>query len=552
MILTVELVNDRYIVIETEDEAKWREVCYTSAPKWCNKYEPLRVITRRTQGSLESVLKEEMKKYGEWKVRGGSFTNMLPKVRFSTTTVGEGAFGKVKVTTQHGSHVEKIIKGDDEDLCYRTLVNEWIHGNIFQERGNLPYYHNVKKNDSGAYTIRMNYHGIQLDHFASKTSSKERVSLVRGILYQLVQAVRVIQQYCCAHTDLKPSNTLICPHTHKITLIDMGIMSCLDRYMYYRISGGTIAYWPEEAIGRVKMNATQADKMMVWLIGVIVVCFLSQRDLFYPITDSKLMCTDVMEATRTRDAILRIYKKIEYSSGIEFLENELLYQTDRPIYNLLASMLSRDEKSRPSLQDIYHNDGLWGKIRKKYPLTSVRRTRAKPHAFPVSDQRRSEYVVWIDRQLRALTKRSRILPMIIQMSDEYVATLRKEPDRYTYGLIFQVCMYICMQCSHTTCQVTKRKLVSMGEHYWPDKKKTKIEADFSSTLLRILNKVKGRVSPVTFDAHLRLLVPELEIIQPEIVLETLVATHPPYDMSVLQQKYLQLSKLDYVSKTESR
>lgn len=253
-------------------------------------------------------------------------------------TIGEGAYGKV-LLAQYRTHPKAvvIIKSVIKE---RILVDTWVRD---RKLGTIPneikvmaalneYPHdNIIRmmdffEDDQYFHIEMERHGNPgtdlFDLIELKPNMPE--SECKSIFRQVVSAVAHLHSKGIVHRDIKDENIIV-DNEGKIKLIDYG-SAAFVRQGPFDVFVGTIDYAAPEVLGGHPYEGRPQD---IWALGILLYTIIYKENPFYNVD--------------------------------EIVEGELRvpYVTSEGCIDLIRQILTRDLRSRPTIQDIVDNEWLF-------------------------------------------------------------------------------------------------------------------------------------------------------------------------------------------------
>ena len=182
--------------------------------------------------------------------------------------IGEGNFGKVKLSVLNATQVQYAIKIlDKEKLKTQTksssfneieIISKLKHQNII----------NVEKilEDDNNYYIIMEYceKGELFEYIVNKEKLDEEESSI--FFYQLINGVEYIHKQGFVHRDLKPENLLL-TKDYKLKIIDFGLCHDFDGTKLLKTKCGSPSYAAPEIL---KDHPYDGFKTDIWCCGIIL------------------------------------------------------------------------------------------------------------------------------------------------------------------------------------------------------------------------------------------------------------------------------------------
>ena len=182
--------------------------------------------------------------------------------------IGEGNFGKVKLSVLNATQVQYAIKIlDKEKLKTQTksssfneieIISKLKHQNII----------NVEKilEDDNNYYIIMEYceKGELFEYIVNKEKLDEEESSI--FFYQLINGVEYIHNQGFVHRDLKPENLLL-TKDYKLKIIDFGLCHDFDGTKLLKTKCGSPSYAAPEIL---KDHPYDGFKTDIWCCGIIL------------------------------------------------------------------------------------------------------------------------------------------------------------------------------------------------------------------------------------------------------------------------------------------
>ena len=258
--------------------------------------------------------------------------------------IGNGAFGKIYYSLNKFSNKEFAVKKINKNFFKPTSNQPNIRWEIAVCQVLLNIKHNniIKVVDiyESLNEIYIVFEFIKegLADYISTTWPKKNIII--KILYQLADAVSLLNTFGIIHKDLKISNILINDHSDEkfnIKLIDFGISKIIGKYEYLKETTGTLIYISPEVINKKAYNF----KEDVWTFGIIAY-YLYKHKFPFNFKESLLDCS--------RD--IKIYQNQISQTEIHLDINKECDKNDILIINIINMCLNKQMFYRPYIQDI--------------------------------------------------------------------------------------------------------------------------------------------------------------------------------------------------------
>ncbi|KAA6374556.1 MAG: putative Serine/threonine-protein kinase Aurora-3 [Streblomastix strix] len=245
--------------------------------------------------------------------------------------LGKGGFGRVFQVYKEGSGViaAKVMK--EEDFEY----GEWQTGIKLTKNVQNPFvlkYYNANMNGEYA-VIQMEYANLGSLDIIIKQKQGLPMPIIRAIMKQIFEGLRLMHEKGLIHTDIKEQNILL----HKpigsnhvqIKIADFGLVKSqktADQSTLVSVAG-TIPYMPPELL--MSGSKAKADvKVDVWSAGIILHRFLTHSFPF--------------ESVAPQDVMLFMFNKtLTRPKSVK----------DDIVWDLLTKLLTFDRKDRISSSD---------------------------------------------------------------------------------------------------------------------------------------------------------------------------------------------------------
>lgn len=190
-------------------------------------------------------------------------------------TLGEGAFGKVKLGTHMQTNekvaikiLDKIRMQEDEEDIVRVqreiaILKRMRHKNIIQ-------LYEIMESNRNIYLVMEYCEGKELfDYIVMKKRLSEAESL--KFFHEIVDAIEYLHSQNIVHRDLKPENLLL-DSKLSIKVSDFGLSRTYDNENLLSTPCGTPSYAPPEMLKGEEYHGLLSD---VWSAGVILYAMLS-------------------------------------------------------------------------------------------------------------------------------------------------------------------------------------------------------------------------------------------------------------------------------------
>jgi serine/threonine protein kinase len=208
-------------------------------------------------------------------------------------TLGEGAFGKVKVAT-HIHTKEKVAikildktKMDDEDDIKRVqkeinILKKLRHKNIIQ-------LYEIMESKKNLYIVMEYCEERELfDHIVNK----KRLTDIEAckMFQEIIDGVEYLHSQNITHRDLKPENLLL-DWKKCVKISDFGLSTHYDKDSLLQTPCGTPSYAPPEMLKGEEYHGLLSD---MWSCGIILYAMLCG---FLPFAESKeeIICQRILE-----------------------------------------------------------------------------------------------------------------------------------------------------------------------------------------------------------------------------------------------------------------
>ena len=240
--------------------------------------------------------------------------------------INTSALVEIDVYLQLNNH-ENIVK-------FMGIYNDTTSTNIFLEEMECDLKTWVLNNDKG---IRLKY----LDDFINSISS----------------AIYHIHSNLLIHNDLSPGNILISDGKFKIC--DFGFSGNSYRIIEQGNLGGTLYYRAPESLASNQSHTKHLEKMDVWSFGIIILYYLTQKNIIYGNNESELLTKIkyyINPNTLSMEQFIALIKNdtLNVSLNIEFIlrSNQLDDDVNDNTITLLCDMLNVNYIFRLSSKDI--------------------------------------------------------------------------------------------------------------------------------------------------------------------------------------------------------
>ena len=258
--------------------------------------------------------------------------------------IGNGAFGKIYYSLSKNSNKEFAVKKINKNY-FKTNSNfpniRWEIA-ICQILSNIKHKNIIKvidiyENLNECYVV-FEFIKEGLADYISTTWPKKNIII--KILYQLADAVSLLNIFGIIHKDLKISNILISDHSEEnfnIKLIDFGLSKVIGKYEYLKETTGTLIYISPEVINKKAYNF----KEDVWTFGIIAYYLYKHKFPF-----------------NFKESILDTPKNIKnYQNQMDQTEIHLEFDKksdkyDILIINIINMCLNKQIYFRPYIEDI--------------------------------------------------------------------------------------------------------------------------------------------------------------------------------------------------------
>ena len=258
--------------------------------------------------------------------------------------IANGAFGKIYYSLSKHSDKEFAIKKISKNFFKQTSNQTNIHWEIAvcQILSNIKHNNIIKIVDIYE-NLNENYIVFEfikecLADYISTTWPKKNVII--KILYQLADAVSLLNTFGIIHKDLKISNILINDHSDEkfnIKLIDFGISKIIGKYEYLKETTGTLIYISPEVINKKAYNF----KEDVWAFGIIAY-YLYKHKFPFNFKDS------ILEFSRD----IKLYQTKLDQTEIHLDFNKKCDKNDTLIINIINMCLNKQIFYRPYIEEI--------------------------------------------------------------------------------------------------------------------------------------------------------------------------------------------------------
>ena len=194
-------------------------------------------------------------------------TNILKDYTF-IKDIGEGNFGKVKLSVLNATQVQYAIKIlDKEKLKTQTKSSSFNEIEIISKlkHQNIINVENILEDDNNYYII-MEYceKGELFEYIVNKEKLDEEESSI--FFYQLINGVEYIHNQGFVHRDLKPENLLL-TKDYKLKIIDFGLCHDFDGTKLLKTKCGSPSYAAPEILKDYPYDGFKTD---IWCCGIIL------------------------------------------------------------------------------------------------------------------------------------------------------------------------------------------------------------------------------------------------------------------------------------------
>ncbi|XP_068079329.1 uncharacterized protein [Danio rerio] len=248
--------------------------------------------------------------------------------------IGKGGFGSVSAGVRRSDSRKVAIKNVSKTKARRTMKILPYEKTVPQEVGLMylmskgPYVPQIIQlldwyETPSQYTLVLESPNscMDLQTFAWKHRKKMTESVARLVMHQVVAAAIECCERDVYHSDIKPENVLINPHTFQIKLIDFGVGRIMNSEGYSTFCG-TKPYAPPEFSDCKKFHAKPAT---VYSIGVMLYRLLHRK---YP----RRELTKIVARTWERDKL------------------------SKECIDMICSCLQRDPQQRIPLEEILQHN----------------------------------------------------------------------------------------------------------------------------------------------------------------------------------------------------
>lgn len=196
--------------------------------------------------------------------------------------IGSGADAEVRLASlsdgkQYAVKILKIKSDDQRDRFKREIeITKFLnHENI------IKFYETKEMDEGTIYLFMQHIKGQNLDKHMSEYEDGIEEKKVKGLFYQLINAVTFIHSQGIYHRDIKLENILLDEDLQKVYLIDFGycgLTSSNGSTMFNEPVGSPLYLCPEK-IKNVPYCGQSSD---VWSLGVCLFKLLNGFYPFYP------------------------------------------------------------------------------------------------------------------------------------------------------------------------------------------------------------------------------------------------------------------------------
>jgi serine/threonine protein kinase len=258
--------------------------------------------------------------------------------------IGNGAFGKIYYSLSKSSNKEFAVKKINKnyfkpnsnfpnvrwEIMICEILSNIKHKNIIKV---IDIYENLNE----CYVV-FEFIKEGLADYISTTWPKKNIII--KILYQLADAVSLLNVFGIIHKDLKISNILLSDHSEQnfnIKLIDFGLSKVIGKYEYLKETTGTLIYISPEVINKKAYNF----KEDVWTFGIIAYYLYKHKFPF-----------NFKESILDTPKNIKNYQNQMDQTEIHLEFNKKCDKNDMLIINIINMCLNKQIYFRPYIQDI--------------------------------------------------------------------------------------------------------------------------------------------------------------------------------------------------------
>lgn len=270
---------------------------------------------------------------------GASISNPVHKYQAQESIIGEGAYSQVYLGRNVQSGESVALKLTD----YSNLPENSVHQiknevtmlkkvSSLPENEDLLKVHDVIEQDSELCIVTEYIEGGDLGDYCSEYPNGIPERIAKWPFKKLLKATQILHKNNICHRDLKLENIMYNKETHKLKLIDFGFATETkdvknDENILHTDPCGSVHYAAPEIIQHKPYDGKKAD---VWSLGIILFILLSG---LFPFDDYQNRTEIIFDKIVAGNFFMPSYLSSEVSP-------------------LLRSMLHKDPKKRPSVEEI--------------------------------------------------------------------------------------------------------------------------------------------------------------------------------------------------------
>lgn len=268
--------------------------------------------------------------------------------------IAEGTYGKVYLCHEtleiRKSMSKRVVFNtsnqeaatDDDPLVpnveYGAVTELSVYNSLLPSMPGIPQFlHYDEGNDN--VELYMTYCGDTVHRWLRNRSFSQIAEVLPSIMLQLTDTCCRLYMQGIQHTDLKPTNMLIDPYTHQITLIDFNLVSFLQKDGTWTPSFGTWCYVAPEILSQ----EIPTDTSTSWTLGILM-AFIAHK---YPLGD---YATLKPEQLNSREYWHKRFRQIKQTCN----HLPLLMPSRLPpeFHDLYKRCTMWEPRSRPSLFEV--------------------------------------------------------------------------------------------------------------------------------------------------------------------------------------------------------
>ena len=268
----------------------------------------------------------------DFKVRREDLINHGSNIRehymLSSTTLGEGSYGVVRMATRYSDYEIRAVKIIPKSrVKNREILDSEIKVLKQMDHPNIVRLYEVYENSRYIYLVMEMCEGgelfdklMEMGHFSEKEAA--------SIMTQMLEAVLFMHEKGFAHRDLKPENFMFASEklSSTLKLIDFGLSKSVENKEKFHTKIGSSYYISPEVL-----QGDYDSKCDLWSLGVILFIMLSGFPPFDGDTDAEIIQT--------------------VKQGKLAFSQEIWQSISDEAKDLIEKLLDRDPQTRISAQE---------------------------------------------------------------------------------------------------------------------------------------------------------------------------------------------------------